>query len=193
MLFGALFICGICAAGCGGTDSVSEQAAQGAAGDKEQQESSFGDLKVFTADTLGNGTFTQEDLMEKDVTVINFWSLLCGPCIEEMPDIAAFERALPDNVQILTACLDGREAQEEVEAVLEEAGFEGTTLLDGDGDYQELCGMIQYTPTTVFIDKEGNMVGDFMIGGQEDLAASYGEAINDVLELSGKEGMDLGT
>ena len=38
--------------------------------------------------------------MAKDVTVINFWALSCGPCIVEMPDLAEFAGALPDNVQL---------------------------------------------------------------------------------------------
>ncbi len=183
-ILGVVLVYALCVTGCG--DSKSPSSAQ------SQQEDSVVCLRTFTADTLDKGTFTQEDLMEKDVTVINLWSLHCGPCIEEMPDIAAFERALPENVQILTVCLDGKDMRDEVEDIMEEAGFEGTTLLSGDGDLQKLCGMIQYTPTTVFVDKEGDVVGDFMIGGQADLAESYGNAINNVLESAGKERLDLG-
>lgn len=184
LIFSAAIACSLCVTGC--SDSKEPSSAQ------IQQEGSPAGLRTFTADTLDKGTFTQEDLMEKDVTVINFWSLHCAPCIKEMPDIAAFERSLPDNVQVLTACLDGEDMRDGVEAIMEEAGFEGTTLLGGDGDYQELCGMIQYTPTTVFVDKEGNVAGDFMIGGQVDLAESYGNAIDSVLESAGKEGLGLG-
>ena len=54
-------------------------------GDYEQEpdRTQFSDLKTFTAKTLGGGTFTQEDIAAKDVTVINFWSLLCGYCVDE--------------------------------------------------------------------------------------------------------------
>lgn len=40
--------------------------------------SEFGSLQSFSADTLDGGTFTQKDIAAKDITVINFWSLMCG-------------------------------------------------------------------------------------------------------------------
>lgn len=41
----------------------------------ESPKSDFSNLNNFTADTLGKGTFTQENFADKDVTVINFWAL----------------------------------------------------------------------------------------------------------------------
>ena len=43
----------------------------------------------------------------------SFWSLRCGPCIREMPDIAAYAGELPDNVRIITVCLDGEGKEEQ--------------------------------------------------------------------------------
>ena len=60
----------------------------------------------FTADTLDGGTFTQDDIAAKDATVINFWALSCPPCIAELPDLAAYAKTLPENVQFITVCLD---------------------------------------------------------------------------------------
>lgn len=59
-------------------------------------------LGSFQAVTLDGGTFTQADIAGKDVTIINFWGTFCAPCIAEMPDLAAFAKALPDNVQLIT-------------------------------------------------------------------------------------------
>ena len=108
-------------------------------------------MKSFTAATLDGGSFSQEDIAAKDVTVINFWSLMCGPCVEEMPDLAAFAKVLPDNVQVVTVCLDGTGDEESAKGILSEAGYEGVTLLSGDGDFKGLCDNIQYTPTTVLV------------------------------------------
>lgn len=143
-------------------------------------------LESFTANTLDEGTFTEEDIAEKDVTVINFWATFCGPCIVEMPDIAAFAGTLPENVGLVTVCLDGIGDTQGVKDILEKAGYEGITLLDGDDGFQALCRQIMYTPTTIVVDKDGYMIGEAIIGGQRDLEQAYTDAINNALVSMGK-------
>lgn len=195
LLCGALAVCAL-AAGCSGekeTDSPvqdtqpvqsGEEAAAGTA-------SELGCLRSFSAGTLDGGSFTQEDIAAKDVTVINFWALTCGPCIVEMPDLAAFAGALPDNVQLLTVCLDGNGNEEAVREVLDGAGFEGVTLISGDGDLAALAASLMYTPTTVLVDAEGNLVGDAIIGRQEALSETYLAAVNAALSAGGKAEISL--
>lgn len=151
----------------------------------------LGSLKSFTAGTQDGGTFTQDDIASKDVTVVNVWALSCAPCIREMPDLAAFAEALPDNVQLITVCLDGYGNQDALQSVLDGAGFEGVTIISGDGDLATLCGNLMYTPTTVLADSEGNLAGDAIIGAQENLAEAYLEAVNAVLTSSGKAEISL--
>lgn len=140
-------------------------------GDYEQEpdRTQFSNIKTFTAKTLDGGTFTQEDIAAKDVTVINFWSLLCGYCVDELPDIAKYSTTLPDNVQIITVCLglDGKAEIEAAKSTLQDAGFTGITLMEGDGDFSIVCDEVQYTPTTIFVDKDGNTVGDAITTAME--------------------------
>lgn len=152
-----------------------------------------GGLQSFSAVTLDGGSFTQDDITAKDITMINFWSLTCGPCIAEMPDLAAFAKALPDHVQFITVCLDGVLDEEITKSILNEAGYEGITLLSGDGDFQTVCNSIQYTPTTILVDAEGNLVGDAIIGGQEDLSGTFLAAMNAALKAGGKAEIRLET
>lgn len=155
----------------------------------ESDENQLG-LRSFSASTLDGGVFTQDDLAEKDLTIINFWSTSCGPCIREMPELASFEKALPDNVQLLTACLDAPGNEESVAELLNEAGFEGLTLTSGDGDFLTVCYNLMYTPTTLLADSEGNLVG-VLIGGQENLEEAYLEAANSALKAAGKDEISL--
>ncbi len=151
----------------------------------EAQAASIG-LYSFSAETLDGSVFTQEDLSGRDLTVINFWSVTCGPCIAEMPDLAEFADRLPSNIQVLTVCLDGSRSPEEAQAILDESGFHGNTLIAGDGDFLKVCGEILYTPTTIFADQDGNLVGSTIIGGQKDLAQAYTDAVNNALKSMGK-------
>ena len=145
-----------------------------------------GILQSFEAKTLDGGTFTNEGFAEKDVTIINFWATFCGPCLAEMSDIAEFEKSLPDNVQLITVCLDGEGDTEGAESILNDAGYEGITLLSGDGDFEQVCGQILYIPTTIIVDQNGNMLGDAIVGGQVDLEETYRTAINNALLSMGK-------
>lgn len=170
----------------------SESAAENTGEDSQEGKSSpYGNLNSFLAATLEGETFSQEDLADKDLTVINFWALTCGPCIREMPDLASLEKALPDNVQLLTVCLDGGQDLETTKAVLKETGYEGITIVAGDGDLLEICRKLQYTPTTLFFDTDGTGVGDAIIGAQPELETTYLTAINSTLEELGKEAVTL--
>lgn len=145
-------------------------------------------LKSFSATTLNGESFTEDNLSGKDITVINFWSLTCGPCIAEMPDLAEYEKTLPENIQLITVCLDGEYNNniENVKSIMEISGFEGITLTSGQGDYQTLCSQIQYTPTTIFVDSQGNQLGEAIIGKQNNLSKSYTNEINSFLKDMGK-------
>ncbi len=181
---------GLIFGGCSGKDSQ-------AGSDVEADVESDAELAKFVAKTLSGDSYTQDDLAEVDVTLFNFWATYCAPCIREMPEVAEFVKKLPDNVRIVTVCLDGQGNEEKAEEILAGAGFEGTTLIAGvtfeedAGDFKTLCRNIMYTPTTLVIDADGNIVGDAIIGVQKDLEKTYTEAINGCLTLLGKEEIEI--
>ena len=180
-------------AGCTGkADEAPPPAAEPAGQEDQGDAAALGKLASFTAGAIDGGTFTQDDIAAKDATVINFWGLSCPPCIAELPDLAAYEKTLPENVPFITVCLDAGIDMEYAQELLAEAGFEGVTLVSGDGDLAALCGNLMYTPTTVFVDSQGNLVGDALIGVQKDLAGTYTAAVNRVLSASGKDEISLG-
>ena len=177
--------------GCGGKKNAEPPvetlpAAQPSPEEETGGAADLGSLASFTAGTLDGESFTA-----KDITVLNFWALTCPPCIAEMPEIAAFEKALPDNVAMVTVCLDGYGNEDSVQEILDNAGFEGVTLLSGDGDLLDLANHLMYTPTTVLANSDGTLVGEAIIGGQADLSATYLEAVNQALTAGGKEEISL--
>ena len=146
--------------------------------------------RTFSAATLDGGSFSPEDIAARDVTVINFWALSCAPCIAEMPDLAAFAAALPENVGVATVCLDGYGDQETALEVLEGTDLVSTTVISGNGDLASLCSALVYTPTTVLVDGEGTLM-EVIVGGQADLSGTYLTAVNKVLAASGKAEISL--
>lgn len=202
MLLCAAAAAGLLTAGCAkepsqtpdispAASSVVSSSAPDTPDSSENLASQLGSLESFSAVTLEGGSFTQDDIAAKDATVINFWALTCRPCIAEMPDLAAFAGALPDNVQVITVCLDGAGNEETVQSVLDGAGFTGVTLVAGDGDLVDLAWNVIYTPTTVCADSEGKLIGKTIIGGQRDLEGTLLTAVNEVLKDGGKAEISL--
>lgn len=195
LAIGTILSFGLIFGGCSGKEDSSKDSQAGS--DVEADVESDAELAKFVAKTLSGDSYTQDDLAKVDVTLFNFWATYCAPCIREMPEVAAFVKKLPDNVRIVTVCLDGQGNEEKAEEILAEAGFEGTTLIAGvtfeedAGDFKTLCRNIMYTPTTLVIDADGNIVGDAIIGVQKDLEKTYTEAINGCLTLLGKEEIEI--
>ena len=152
-----------------------------------QYVSPFPDILSFTADTLDGATITEEELARADVTAINIWATTCPPCIREMPELAELEASLPDNVHFMTWCLDGYYMTDTVRQIMNDSNFMGITLISGNGDLLNLGSSIMYTPTTIFVDSTGHIIGKEIIGSPENAVETYKEGINTALRQIGKE------
>lgn len=151
-----------------------------------EQIPTYGVLGDFSAQTLERADFTPADIASKDVTVINFWSTTCPPCISEMPELAELAERLPDNAQIITLCFDGMANIERAQDILARAGFDGATLMWCNEGFAELANQVRYTPTTVFVAADGTVVGDVLVGRPTDLEQAYLDGINKALTWQGK-------
>ena len=172
---------------CGIAPQTKESAKKDQDKDENKDQSGMPDIQSFTAQTLDGGTFNEKDLAGHDITMINIWQTTCGPCIEEMPQLAKLAASMPDHVLIATWCLDGDADVETTEKIMDNAGFKGPTLLSGDGDLEELMKELMYTPTTVIVDSGGHMIGEPLIGSPEDPKKTYTDCINRALKELGKE------
>ena len=92
------------------------------------------------------------------VVVLNFWTKTCGPCMEEMPEIAELARILKpmDDVAVVTVSTDdtAQEASDTLKAVLKgEPPFK--VLIDPDA--KNVTGKYGTTlyPETWIVDKNG--------------------------------------
>ena len=179
-----LFALGACGNGSGSeTEQQSVPASGGAAGG----DFDFPDIRFFTATTLEGEQMEAEDLFgDYDVTVINFWATWCPPCLSEMDDLAGFQKTLPENVQMILFCIDGQTHEEECRDILADCGYEGLSLVDGDGDMHTLLNQMQYIPTTLFVDSRGGQLSDGIVGASTDLANAYKEQINAGLKAQSK-------
>ncbi len=187
ILLSVLFIA-VVLSGCSGGDgaeadtSAADTANTADTAESESSERTInGVLKSFSAKTLDGGSFSPEDFAKYDITVINFWGTYCGPCVSEMPDLAAFNEALPENVSFVTFCIDAEGNEDGAQSIIDEAGLTAPVITNADGDFTDVLSQIQYIPTTLFINKDGKIVGSEIIGGVDSVETVYNEHIEAAL------------
>jgi thiol-disulfide isomerase/thioredoxin len=89
--------------------------------------------------------------------VLNFWATWCVPCIQEIPDIAAFRRDHRD-VVVIGVALDAQDAAK-VRAFAAKVGHDYPLVLSDDAVEKQL-GAPKALPTTRIYDPAGKVVYD---------------------------------
>ncbi len=150
----------------------SEEAASSLPEEEEAVAGPYDVLKDFTATDLEGNTVTQEIFADSDLTMVNIWATFCGPCINEMPELGELKKDYADKgVNVVGIVIDVTDSDGTVtadglalaEEIVSETGADYTHLLPS-GDLMALSNAISVVPTTVFVDSEGNVVGEEYYG-----------------------------
>lgn len=136
----------------------------------------------FSSADLDKNKITDEIFSAADVTVVNVWGTFCPPCIREMPELAEWQKSMPKNVQIIGIVCDVNSTDDakgisKAKAILKKSGATFPNVIANQSLAQFLNG-IQFVPTTFLVDKNGNIVGDMIVGAQ---VAKYKKAVEDYL------------
>jgi thiol-disulfide isomerase/thioredoxin len=109
----------------------------------------------FELPELGGGAFRLSDHVGQEVVVLNFFATWCGPCREEMPELARFhERNGSRKVTLLL--IDAEEKRELVVSFLEHEKLALRVALDEPGKVVQAYGAGSL-PTTVVIGVDGRV------------------------------------
>ena len=168
--------------------------------DDDSYHYSVEDLEICTnigsfgsVDMEGNEV-TDDVFADKDVTIINVWATFCGPCIEEMPELAALAEELPDNAQVIGIVIDtspaGTEKGEAVELwggsadnldlakqICGDAGVKYTNILASESVSQAFNN-VEAVPTTFIVDRSGSLICKPFVGADVE---GYRKAAEDYL------------
>ena len=134
-------------------------------GDKTQK------FPAFEGKDLNGNPVKSDDLFSKNaVTVVNFWFTTCSPCVGELSDLDALNQDLAKKggalIGVNTFTLDGDEAAiSEAKDVLAKKGATYQNVyFDSDGEAGKFTANIFAYPTTYVIDRNGNIVGEPIVG-----------------------------
>ena len=192
----AMLLLLVLVAGCGKNDqsqAAEETAAQpsdapASAADEAPAGTQESKSLVFSAKTLDGETVTEEVLDRCDLTMVNVWASWCSPCIGELEELGKLYGRLPENVGFLSVTVDDPGDLETAKALLRKNGC-AFTCVDGQGSAGLVGGFLNRVnaiPTTLFLDSNGNEVGQWIIGvprGSGSVADTYMREIEKRLDL----------
>ena len=104
------------------------------------------------------------------VTVINFWFNGCSPCVNELGDLSELNDSLKERggelIGINVEAFDGNEKIiEEAKSLLAAKNATYRNIyFDSDSEAAQYAAQIMAFPTTVFVDRQGNIVGEPIVG-----------------------------
>ena len=133
-----------------------------------------GSMQKFPAfegkDLDGNMVKSDELFSGNAVTVVNFWFTTCNPCVGELAELDALNKELAEKggalIGVNTFTLGGDEAAiSEAKDVLAKKGVTYQNVyFDSDGEAGKFTANIFAYPTTYVVDRNGNIVGDPIVG-----------------------------
>ena len=126
---------------------------------------------AFEGKDLDGNTVKSSELFAKNaVTVVNFWFTTCNPCVGELAELDTLNKELTEKggalIGVNTFTLDGDEAAiSEAKDVLAKKGATYQNVyFDSDGEAGKFTTNIFAYPTTYVVDRNGNIVGDPIVG-----------------------------
>ena len=133
-----------------------------------------GSMQKFPAfegkDLDGNTVKSDELFSANAVTVVNFWFTTCNPCVGELSELDALNKELAKKggalIGVNTFTLDGDEAAiSEAKDVLAKKGVTYQNVyFASDGEAGKFTTNIFAYPTTYVVDRNGNIVGEPIVG-----------------------------
>ena len=154
----------------------------GCGGDGEDVVTADNDQISFESTDLDGNVISSEELFaENPVTMVNVWGTFCGPCIEEMPEIEQINKEYAE--QGAAVCGLVCDMPEGDDSLLQDAldiiDETGVTYLNlyWSSDMESQLN-VTAVPTTFFVDSEGNLLGEPIVGADPD---SYREALDEYL------------
>lgn len=180
-LLAASICCTPALSGCSSKEESSF--AQNEAGAKDQTDSEDTDgakedsvnLGEFSLEDINGEVYTQEMFAEYDLTMVNVFATWCSPCVKEIPDLEKLHQEMGERgVNVAGIVLDtvdgsGKKDEEGVEKaklLAEKTGASYPFLIPDEGNLNGIISGVSAVPTTFFVDKEGNIVGEIYTGAR---------------------------
>ncbi len=120
----------------------------------------------FKSKTLDGKEIDSSILENSKLTMVNVWATYCGPCIEEMPELQElYEELKDDSINVIGIVSDtpDEDNEELAREIISKKGVKFNNIIPDEkinGILKDISGV----PTTFFVDGDGNIIGEFIVG-----------------------------
>lgn len=125
----------------------------------------------FEGNDLNENKVDSSIFAENAVTVVNFWFNDCKPCVEELSEMNTLNDRIKEQggevIGVNVGTLDGnKENIATAKQILETKGAKYRNIyFDSNSDAGKFALGVTAFPTTYVIDRNGNIVGEALLGG----------------------------
>lgn len=128
----------------------------------------------FENETLDEKEFSSDEFKDFDLTIVNIWGTWCSPCVAELPELQKiyeeYEGMGVNVVGIVTDTkIDGKKDNDTIalaKKIAEKTKVKYPLTIPDDGEFSDNLNYLQAYPTTIFVDKNGKIVGEPVMGAQ---------------------------
>ena len=139
--------------------------------DKMAEQGSMQKFPAFEGKDLDGNTVKSDELFSGNaVTVVNFWFTTCNPCVGELAELDALNKELAEKggalIGVNTFTLDGDKAAiaDAKDVLMKKGATYQNVYFDSDSEAGRFTTGIYAYPTTYVVDRNGNIVGDPIVG-----------------------------
>jgi thiol-disulfide isomerase/thioredoxin len=133
---------------------------------------------ALTGTTLDGQPFSMDDLQGKPV-LINIWASWCGPCVAELPQLAALSERYPE-LMIVGVAVDLESHHADVQGMVERFGLNYPIVHQGGEAWASGQG-VRNVPVTWLYGESGELVWEVSEGFEVD-SPTFQAALEEVLE-----------
>lgn len=152
----------------------SKNNSRAASGNTAQTESKQSEVfPKFEGKDMDGNTVDNSMFSKNEATLLNFWFNGCSACVNEMPALEKFNARLREKgaelVGVNVQANESKEALDEAKEILSKQGVTYRNLvIDEEQEARRYIANIFSFPTTIIVDKNGNIVGNPILGSIED-------------------------
>lgn len=139
-------------------------------------------IEFTTTDFDGKKITSEELFAEHEVTMVNVWATWCFWCVDEMPELNKINKRLAKKdcaIVGLLGDIDDDDTLEEAEQILKDNNVTYLNILPWKGAVEEDFNMDEGWPTSFFVDRDGYIIGDPIVGASTD---EYEKRIDEILK-----------
>lgn len=153
-------------AACGSNNTVSSKSSTGGT----EQAKTF---PKFQGTDFDSNSVDETLFSKNEVTLLNFWFNGCSACVNEMPKLEELNAKLREKgAELVGVNVEAGESDKLLADAKEILSKQGATyrnlFISGGQEAKDYIGKIFAFPTTVMVDKNGNIIGEPIVGSIED-------------------------